>query len=185
MEPYIVGFVSNGQYTRSSDASNGSRAGFLFSMALYPKPFLDLPDQVARLQGRGLEITDVAAAQKCLGRIGYYRLSAYWYPFRVPLAGTPPKRSDDFLPNSHFEDALALYVFDKKLKLLMLDAIERVEIAMRVELSLCLGRKAPFAYSDAAQLEAVFIRKWLFVFCSGRVGRKKAPEQDVAATYEG
>jgi len=155
-EPSIGGFVRNEQYTRSSDASNGSRAGFLFSMARYPKPFLDLPDQVALLQMRGLRISDGAAAQRCLRRIGYYRLSAYWYPFRVPVAVAPPTRSDDFLPNSRFADALALYVFDKRLKLLVMDAIERVEIAMRVELSLCLGSKGAFSYLDAAQLDPKF-----------------------------
>lgn len=125
-------------------------------MALYSKPFLELPDQVALLQGRGLEISNVVAARNCLRRIGYYRLSAYWYPFRAPTSTKPPSRSDAFLPGSRLEDALALYVFDKNLKLLAMDALERVEVAMRVELSLCLGRKGAFAYLDSAQLNPNF-----------------------------
>lgn len=125
-------------------------------MALYLKPFLDVPDQIALLQSRGLEITDVVAAQRCLRRVGYYRLSAYWHPFYAPTNARPPARSQQFLPNSRFEDAIALYVFDKKLKLLVMDAIERVEIALRVELSLCLGRKGPFAYLDPTQLHPKF-----------------------------
>ena len=122
----------------------------------YAKRFLDVPDQVAQLQQRGLGITDQKTAESCLRRIGYYRLSAYWYPFRVLTNARPPVRSDQFLPGSRLEDAVALYVFDKKLKMLVMDALERVEVAVRVELSLCLGRKGAFAYLDPTQLHPDF-----------------------------
>ena len=46
-----------------------------------------------------------------------------------------PQRSDEFLPNSRFQDVVALYVFDKKLCLLILDAIERIEVAFRVDIA--------------------------------------------------
>lgn len=124
----------------------------------YSKPFLELTDQIALLESRGLMITDASAAQKCLRRIGYYRLMAYLYPFREPRGSRPPSRSDKFLPDSRFEDAIHLYVFDKKLKMLVMDAIERVEVAVRVELSLVLGRRGAFAYLDPTQLHPNFLR---------------------------
>jgi abortive infection bacteriophage resistance protein len=35
-------------------------------------------------------ITDEAAAHACLERIGYYRLSGYWYPFHKSHVSTHP-----------------------------------------------------------------------------------------------
>lgn len=111
----------------------------------YSKPWLSLPDQLALLKSRGLLVKDEAAAIECLHRNGYYRLSAYWYPFREIVAG---QRTDQFLPDSYFEDAIALYVFDKNLKLLLLNGLERIEIAVRVEMALLLGKRDRFALSN-------------------------------------
>ena len=116
-------------------------------MASYTKPFLSLPDQLALIKSRGLQVADDADALECLHRNGYYRLSAYWFPFRKIVNR---KRTDIFLDDSRFEDAVALYRFDKKFKMLLLDAIERVEIAVRVEIALVLGRRDAFAHMKPA-----------------------------------
>lgn len=58
---------------------------FLFlarrSMA-YTKPYLTIPQQLALLQSRGMQISDIEKATHALERIGYYRLSGFWHPFR-------------------------------------------------------------------------------------------------------
>lgn len=76
----------------------------------YSKPYLSLADQLTLLKRRGLLVADEGVALECLHRNGYYRLSAYWYPFREIVAH---QRTDQFLSHSYFEDALALYHFDK------------------------------------------------------------------------
>ena len=128
-------------------------------MALYTKPYLSLSDQLSLLKMRGLLVADDAAAIECLHRNGYYRLSAYWYPFRQivrdPITNIS-KRSDTFLSGSHFDDAISLYRFDKHFKLMLLDAIERVEIAVRVEISLILGKRDPFAHTNPRSFHARF-----------------------------
>ncbi|MGB1091986.1 MAG: hypothetical protein ACPGYX_07675 [Oceanobacter sp.] len=48
----------------------------------YSRPWLSFADQLAQLKSRGMRVTDDAAALSYLERIGYYRLSAYWYPYR-------------------------------------------------------------------------------------------------------
>jgi hypothetical protein len=59
---------------------------FCLQMSSYNKPYLNFTQQLQLLKSRGLEVTNDAAAMACLGRIGYYRLSAYWYSFRkTPL----------------------------------------------------------------------------------------------------
>lgn len=45
------------------------------------------------------------------------------------------------MPGARFLDTVALYVFDKKLRLLILDPIERIEVAFRVNIAYLLGEK--------------------------------------------
>ncbi|MFZ3192396.1 MAG: Abi family protein, partial [Moraxellaceae bacterium] len=53
---------------------------------------------------------------------------------------------DSFLPDSRFEHVAQLYVFDKKLRLLVLDALERIEISIRSQIAYQLGQQDPLAY---------------------------------------
>jgi abortive infection bacteriophage resistance protein len=119
----------------------------------YTKPYLSLPDQLALLKSRGLQVADDTVGMECLRRNGYYRLSAYWYPFREIVSGL---RTDNFLTGSSFEDVVSLYTFDKKFKLLLLDALERVEIAARVEIALTLGQRNTFAQEDPLEFHTNF-----------------------------
>ena len=111
-------------------------------MSTYNKPYLTFQQQLELLKSRGLGVTDDAAALSYLGRIGYYRLSAYWYSFRKSALLQDPatkkitvQRLDDFYPGYTFQQALDLYVFDKRLRLLVLDAIDRIEVAIRVDIA--------------------------------------------------
>ena len=49
----------------------------------YARPWKSFAEQLELLKARGMAIGDEAAAASYLSRIGYYRLSAYWYPFRI------------------------------------------------------------------------------------------------------
>ncbi|MDV6271579.1 Abi family protein [Rhodococcus globerulus] len=91
--------------------------------------------------------------------IGYYRLSGYWYPHRIrrQLAGSAPVIEDHFTPGTSFEQVLDLYEFDRKLKLLVLDAIERIEVAMRLRVGHTLGRRGAFAHTDPNALSTEIV----------------------------
>ena len=135
-------------------------------MSRYNKPHLRFEQQLELLKSRGLEVTRDNMALVYLRRLGYYRLSGYWYPCRklFPLAeqqtkSIRPRRSDEFLPNSRFQDVVALYVFDKKLRLLILDVIERLEVAFRVDIAYLLGEKDPLAYCNPNLLHGHFTKK--------------------------
>ncbi len=128
----------------------------------YLKSWKSYQEQLDQLIARGMTVTDNAKALDYLERIGYYRLSGYWFAFRErtelccpldPHSGKKPKKIrqdrlplDDFRPGTTFQNAVDLYVFDKKLRLLVLDALERVEIALRVDISHSLGKHHKFAY---------------------------------------
>jgi len=135
-------------------------------MALTPKPFLSIDDQIDRLKERGIAITDDERAKRCLRRIGYYRLSAYWYPFREfqmgPLqAGTSSAtlRSDVFVAGTSFDDVINFYVFDKQIRVLLSDGLERIEIAMRAKICDLLGKRDPRAHRNPFELDGEFSRK--------------------------
>ena len=96
----------------------------------YTKPPLSVDDQIALLTRRGMLFDDVNAARHTLSHINYYRLRAYWLPFEQSAsnAGTGDHA---FVTGTQFETVLSYYTFDQRLKLLLMDAVERVEIALR------------------------------------------------------
>lgn len=97
----------------------------------YDKAPLSIPDQVQRLLGRGLICDKPERLQHYLTHIGYYRLSAYWLPFERPTEDGTLSRNHQFQPGTTFEQVLAIYIFDRKLRLLVMEAIERIETAVR------------------------------------------------------
>lgn len=105
------------------------------------KPWKSFDDQLSLLEERGLVFDNRSTARNYLSRIGYYRLSGYWYPFRQPNPNNHRQKLNQFIAGSRFEDAVQLYVFDKKLRLLAFDAIERIELALRVDISHLLGKR--------------------------------------------
>jgi abortive infection bacteriophage resistance protein len=141
----------------------------------YDKPYKSVAEQIALLLSRGMTIADIPAATTYLERMGYYRLSGYWYPFRKShilrhgLTGQPILHpvtgkeqvivEDDFRPGTTFEQVTHLYVFDRQLRLLFLDAIERVEVALRVDIAHLLGSRHRFAHRDPLQLHDDFTKK--------------------------
>lgn len=110
--------------------------------SLYTKEWLSLEDQIdKKLTPRGMIITDRQKAINYLKKIGYYRLSAYWHPFIM-------ENNDKFQHDTYFSDIIDLYIFDKKFRILLLDAIERIEIAFRTEISYTLGYENKFAHKE-------------------------------------
>ena len=92
----------------------------------FQKSYTNAHDLVRLLQSRGLTVTDTAKAESYLEYIGYYRLSAYMYPLLQM-----PKNQHRYKPNTSFNQVMMLYRFDKKLRLLIFNEIEKIEVAVR------------------------------------------------------
>ena len=93
-----------------------------------------------------MEIPDVQRAEHYLRHVSYYRLRAYWLPFEVPA---PLDGDHMFRPGTSLEDVIALYVFDRQLRLHVMDAIERIEVSLRAGWALHLAIKyGPHGYLD-------------------------------------
>jgi abortive infection bacteriophage resistance protein len=95
----------------------------------YTKPSLSFEQQADLLISRGLQ-ADRSTLISRLSDVNYYRLSAYWYTFR-----NPNDPGDRLLPDTNFDTIWNRYVFDRHLRLLVMDAIERVEISIRTRMT--------------------------------------------------
>lgn len=116
-------------------------------MTQYGKPALTTEQQVDLLIRRGMRIADRVQAQHYLTHISYYRLRAYWLPFEQAATNG---QAHAFAAGTNFATVLAIYDFDRELRLLLIDAIERVEISLRTRLANELSlRYGPFAHEDA------------------------------------
>jgi abortive infection bacteriophage resistance protein len=110
----------------------------------YPKVALTFEAQLTRMKERGLHVEDEQLALETLQRISYYRLTGYLFRFRIA-------DTDNFEPGTSFEEAVRLYEFDRRLRLLLLDAVERLEVALRTAITYEFGhRYGAFGHTEAA-----------------------------------
>lgn len=97
----------------------------------YTKKPLTLDEQVARLKQRGLVFDDESEAIAYLFNISYYRLRAYTYPFQENGEGVEHNFTRKDI---HFKDIIDLYCFDRRLRSLIFNAIEKIEVAVRTKI---------------------------------------------------
>ncbi len=98
----------------------------------YTKTPLTIPQQIEKLKYRGLLFNNEVLAAKYLSNISYYRLRAYTFPFQNNVDD-----EDDhhfFRKDIQFNDIIDLYCFDRRLRSLIFNAIEKIEVAVRTKI---------------------------------------------------
>jgi abortive infection bacteriophage resistance protein len=112
----------------------------------FAKRALTIDVQARRLAERRLVFGNWAEAHEHLEHIGYYRFTGYLRPFRIGGAGAD---AEDFRAGTTFELVHDRYIFDRRLRLLALDAIEKIEIALRASISNSVAvRHGPHWFMD-------------------------------------
>ena len=110
----------------------------------YKKHPLSFGEQADLLISRGL-IADRNILIETLKNVNYYRLSGYLYPFR--------NADDSFQEGTSLDVVWKRYRLDRQLRFLLLDAIERVEVALRTRLVYNFVHKyGAFGYLDKNNL---------------------------------
>ncbi|MBW2647897.1 MAG: Abi family protein [Deltaproteobacteria bacterium] len=92
------------------------------------KPTRTIAEQLQLLKDRGMLFRDEDKALSQLQNISYYRLKGYWWDMQID------RINHTFNDNTYFEDVVERYNFDRQLRLILFDAIERIEIALRTKL---------------------------------------------------
>ena len=138
----------------------------------YTKPFLSYEQQADLLMDKRGMLADREDLIRHLQDVGYYRLSGYWHIYK--------KRdgSDMFWEGTSFQHVWDMYVFDRQFRLIVLDAIERVEVYMRTQLAYLLAEHTgPFGFLDRNNLPRLseeryerFIRKCREAYKRAREG---------------
>ena len=95
---------------------------------IYTKDTFTIQQQIEQLKNRGLTINDEPLAAHYLANVSYYRLAGYWWPMQAD------KEKHVFKTDSIFEDVISLYNFDRELRILLFDVIEKIEISLRTKL---------------------------------------------------
>ena len=136
----------------------------------FTKPPRTFSEQIQILQSHGLNIPDPVKAEFYLSQLNYYRFAAYCLPFEQDHA------THRFVAGTSFDNVLNLYVFDRELRLLLLDAIERVEVSLRTQMAYQLSHRHNTAHPHLDP--ALFLNKGRYQ--AGMVSL----QQDVAKSNE-
>jgi abortive infection bacteriophage resistance protein len=121
----------------------------------YTDRALTVDEQVEYLLSKNLD-ADRELLTARLEKVSFHRLSGYWHSFREFNADD----SDWLFRNgSRFDTVWDRYVFDRQLRLLVLDALERVEVAVRNDLILSVAvEQGPFGYLNPANFPNIEAR---------------------------
>jgi abortive infection bacteriophage resistance protein len=123
-------------------------------MAEYTKPWLSVDEQIEQLVDHGVEVADHDRASALLHAIGYYRLTGYLYPFRESEQHPDDEGRmrirvlSDYRPGTTLRHAEEIIDFDRRLRMLVMDGVERIEVAVRMRIGYVLGRSSAFAHKD-------------------------------------
>lgn len=132
-------------------------------MGEYTKEWLSLDQQVVKLGDRGVDVHPHERTRALLGAIGYYRLTGYLYPFRcseqyVDEDGkTRTQVLSGYTPGASIGHIAQVIDFDRCLRMLVMDGVERVEVALRMRVGYVLGRRSAFAHLDASTFLPTFV----------------------------
>lgn len=126
---------------------------------MYPKPPLKYEEQLEKLKKRGCIINDDKKCISILESVNYYRLSAYFLPFKLD--------NENYEEGLSFERVFSIYEFDRKLHGILFNALEETEIFLRSKIAYfhahkygALGYMDKSNFSVKAELHENFIENF-------------------------
>lgn len=90
-------------------------------------------EQLNKIKSRGCIVQDDSFALEVLERINYYRLTAYFLPFKT--------NTDVYKPGTDFYIVYRIHEFDRELRNILLPIIEEIELKLRSQLSYYHSRR--------------------------------------------
>ena len=124
------------------------------------KTALDIDQQIALLKRRGIVFDNMDKAKEILSDIGYYRLGFYSFPFEKSF---PSKinRTHEYQAGTTFKSIYDLYLFDTKLRRILLNALDRIEVNLRSYITYHVSnhyKKSPTWFVDPSIMSSEFIK---------------------------
>lgn len=98
-------------------------------------------EQLEKLKSRGCEIGDDNYVKLTLQHINYYRLTAYFLPYK--------QKDNKYIEGTTFNKVHRTHEFDRKLRYILFSIVEEIELMMRTQLSYYHAHKyGPLGYMD-------------------------------------
>ena len=111
------------------------------------KVFRDTRTQIGILRSRGIVIKNKRYAKELIRRVNYYNLiNGYKTPF---IQQTTP--SEKYLPGTTLDEVFALYEFDRKLRMVTLEQLLKIEKQIKTLISYCFSRN--YGHKDYLKIE--------------------------------
>ncbi len=122
---------------------------------MYDREATHILKQIEILEARGLEIRDRDFAKDALKSIGYFRFKGYCLPYY--------QQKDSFIEGTTFENIYYNYRFDERLRLLLFQVIEHVEVELKAIINTNFALKhGPLAYYESIHFyDAVRHSRWI------------------------
>ncbi len=123
------------------------------------KKSLKIDEQIDLLEERGMVFDNKEKAKEILLDVGYYRLGFYSFPFEKSF---PEKnnRTHELRQGTSFQSVYDLYLFDAKLRRLLLNALDRIEINLRSKITYIVSNhyeSSPTWFVDKAVMKTAFV----------------------------
>lgn len=96
------------------------------------KPPRTFDKQIEILRSRNIIINDKERARKILSTVNYYKLTGYALHI---------KNGQSYIKGYTIESIFGIYSFDKRMRNILMDVLEAVEISMRTSIAYVLGHK--------------------------------------------
>lgn len=113
----------------------------------YAKPYLTIDEQIDLLVKRGLRIRDRSVARDLLTGVNYYRLTGYAIPFSIDR--------EHFKPKADLSELVAVYLFDRKARDVLAEALEAIELGFRAAFCRAFAEGlGPLCYRNAANFRS-------------------------------
>lgn len=94
------------------------------------KKALKIDEQIDLLKKRGIVFDNIEKSKEILLDVGYYRLGFYSFPFEKTFPAKE-NRTHNFKDATTFKSIYDLYLFDTRLRRILLNALDRIEINLR------------------------------------------------------
>lgn len=110
---------------------------------LFTKNPITYDEQVERIKEKGFIIDDFEACKEFLKHANYYRLLAYYLPFK--------KKDGNYLAGIYFKRIQRIYDFDSNLRSWLSRIIEQIEFYIRTQIAYHISFKyGPLGYMDSS-----------------------------------
>lgn len=123
------------------------------------KRALNIDEQISCLKKHGVSFDNEEKAKEILLDVGYYRMGFYSFPFEVtfPKLGN---RTHTVKKGTTFKSIYDLYDFDTKLRRILLNALDRIEVNIRTQITYIVSNhyiKSPTWFADSNIMENNFV----------------------------